>query len=49
MSRGHVEIVKALVEAGAEDADVALRSAAATGDLKLVAAILDAAKSNEKS
>jgi outer membrane protein assembly factor BamB len=49
VSRGHVEIVKALVEAGAEGADLALRRAAAMGDLKLVTAILDAAKSHEKS
>lgn len=49
VSRGHVEIAKALIEAGAEGADAALRSAAAKGDLKLVAAILDAAKSNEKA
>jgi outer membrane protein assembly factor BamB len=49
MSRGHVDIVKALVEAGADGADAALRSAAAQGDLKLVAAILDAAKSNDKT
>jgi len=49
ISRGHVEIVKALVGAGAADSDVALRRAAASGDLKLVAAILDAAKLNEKA
>jgi outer membrane protein assembly factor BamB len=49
ISRGHVEIAKALVEAGAEGADAALRRAAATGDARLVAAILEAAKVNDKA
>ncbi|MEX2141731.1 MAG: PQQ-binding-like beta-propeller repeat protein [Pirellulales bacterium] len=47
VSRNYVDIVKALVEAGAEDAGKALRSAAAKGDVKFVAAILDGAKLNE--
>jgi outer membrane protein assembly factor BamB len=49
ISRGHTEIAKVLVEAGAEGADAALRRAATTGDLKLVTAVLDAAKLNEKA
>jgi outer membrane protein assembly factor BamB len=47
MLRGHMDIVKALVEAGAEGADRALQNAAIMGRLDIVQAILDKAKPKE--
>ncbi len=49
VSRAHVDIVKALLAAGAEGADGALRSAAAQGQVELVRAILDTAKLKEEA
>jgi outer membrane protein assembly factor BamB len=49
VSRGYGDIVKALIEAGAAGADDALLSAAATGNVKLVQAILDTAKLKEEA
>jgi outer membrane protein assembly factor BamB len=47
LMRNHAGIVKALVEAGAEGADAALRTAAATGNLDVVRAILETGKVKE--
>jgi dipeptidyl aminopeptidase/acylaminoacyl peptidase/outer membrane protein assembly factor BamB len=45
--RNHTEVVKALIEAGADGAESALLSAAAQGNVELVRAILDKAKPSE--
>jgi ankyrin repeat protein/outer membrane protein assembly factor BamB len=47
--RSNVEIIKALVEAGADGAESALQSAATQGQTDLVQAILDKAKLKEES
>src|SRR5207248_8463147 len=48
MMHDRADIIKELVEAGAEGADGALQSAAARGQVDLVRAILDKAKPKEE-
>src|SRR5262249_44301090 len=47
LMRNHAAVVKALLEAGAEGADTALRTAAAAGNLEVVRAVIETGKVKE--